>query len=94
VARIRACLGKRAGGLRLPLGLVMPLALIADAAAAVTGIDLPITSARVRKFCTATNFSAKAIRDRGFRQRVSTVAAVRSTVDWYLNEYLAASSVR
>jgi nucleoside-diphosphate-sugar epimerase len=60
------------------------LALIADGAAAVLRIDLPITSARIRKFCTSTNFSANKIRSLGFVQPVSMEDALDRTIDWYL----------
>ena len=88
VARIHALLGKRPLGLRLPLALASPLALVGDAAAALTGIDLPITSARVRKFCTSTNFSSEKVRRFGYAQPVSNDEALRRTVEWYCERYL------
>ena len=88
VEAIYPMLGKRPPRARLPLALASPLALVGDAAAALTGIDFPITSARVRKFCTATNFSSDKIRSAGFTQRWSNEAALKATVDWYLGEYL------
>lgn len=88
VARIHALLGRKPPRLRLPLALAAPLALAGDAAARLAGVDLPITSARVRKFCTATNFDASRVRDEGYAQRVSNDEALRRTVDWYLGEWL------
>jgi len=90
VSRIHAHLGMKPRRLRLPLALASPLALVGDAASSVFGVDLPITSARVRKFCTATHFSARPIRDRGYVQRVSNEEAIRATVQWYLDEHLTA----
>jgi nucleoside-diphosphate-sugar epimerase len=84
VAMIYAALTRDARPLRLPLLVASPLALIGDALAKLTGIDLPITSARVRKFCTPTNFAATKIRELGFQQRNSNEAAIRQTVAWYL----------
>jgi nucleoside-diphosphate-sugar epimerase len=84
VAMIYSALGKRARPLRLPLFIASPIALIGDVLASLTGIDLPITSARVRKFCTPTNFSSGKIRSLGFRQQVDNEAAIRLTVQWYL----------
>jgi nucleoside-diphosphate-sugar epimerase len=84
VERIYALLGRKPRRLRLPLGLAAPLALVGDAAASLIHVDLPITSARVRKFCTATNFDAGRIRAEGYVQRVSNEEALRQTVAWYL----------
>jgi nucleoside-diphosphate-sugar epimerase len=83
VARIHRLLGRRQPTFRLPLAVAAPLALVGDAAASVLKVDLPITSARVRKFCTATNFDARAIRGEGFVQRIDNEEALRRTVDWY-----------
>jgi nucleoside-diphosphate-sugar epimerase len=83
VARIDALLGRRPRVFRLPLALAAPLALVGDAAASLLKVDLPITSARVRKFCTATNFAAQRIRAEGYVQAVSNAEALRRTVDWY-----------
>ncbi|MGH8129987.1 MAG: NAD-dependent epimerase/dehydratase family protein [Steroidobacteraceae bacterium] len=94
VRRIYSQLGRKPRKLRLSLALALPIALVGDAAASLLGIDLPITSARVRKFCTATNFSAQRIREQGFIQRVSNDEAIRLTVQWYLTDYLAAAGSR
>ncbi len=88
VAMIYKALGRKQNKLHLPLSLAAPLALVGDGLAAISGKDIPITSARVRKFCTATNFSADAIRDLGFRQPLSNESAITQTVHWYLNDYL------
>lgn len=84
VDNIYNVLEKKRPKLRLPLGLASPIALAGDAAAALTGVDLPITSARVRKFCTATNFAAEKIRALGYEQRIPNELALRRTIDWYL----------
>jgi nucleoside-diphosphate-sugar epimerase len=89
VSRIYSHLATKPRRLRLPLALASPLALVGDAASSVFGVDLPITSARIRKFCTATHFSACTIRDRGYVQRVSNEEAIRATVQWYQDEHLA-----
>lgn len=86
VARLYALLGKDGRRLRLPLAVAAPLALAGDAAASLLKVDLPITSARVRKFCTATNFDAGAIRREGYVQRVANEEALRRTVAWYLGQ--------
>jgi nucleoside-diphosphate-sugar epimerase len=84
VHRIYDCLGMKPARLYLPIAVAVPIALVGDVAAALSGRDVPITSARVRKFCTATNFSADAIRELGFVQNISNQEAIRRTVDWYL----------
>ena len=88
VTKIYALLGMRRPRFRLPRPIAASAAVVGDATAAVTGIDMPITSARVRKFCTATNFSGKKISKLGFKQPVSNDEALRRTVDWYLEHYL------
>lgn len=68
----------------IPLGIAAPLAHLADVAAAVTRRDLPITAARIKKFCRPTNFDASALRKMGFEQPVAIEEALRQTVKWYL----------
>jgi nucleoside-diphosphate-sugar epimerase len=87
IAILSAELGKSRPKLMLPLGIASPLALVADALAALTGIDLPITSARIRKFCTATNFSAGKLHRLGYRQRFSNREALRISTQWYLETH-------
>jgi GlcNAc-P-P-Und epimerase len=87
VDHIYRCLGRSPSRLRLPLAVASKLAIVADAAAAISGVDLPITSARIRKFCTGTNFSAGAIRKLGYVQRVDIRQAIEVTVEWYLKSY-------
>jgi nucleoside-diphosphate-sugar epimerase len=94
VQMIHAELGKPPRRFRLPLGLASPLALAGDAAAGILRIDLPITSARVRKFCTATHYAAGRIRGQGFSQAVANGEAIRRTVQWYLHEFLTAAGSR
>jgi nucleoside-diphosphate-sugar epimerase len=78
-------LGKRRPGFRIPLSLAKPIAWLSDVAAARTGINFPITAARIEKFNTSTNFDASAIRDDGFQQPVEIEEALRRTVEWHLD---------
>lgn len=87
VSRIHGQLGKKPPRLRVPLALASSIALVGDAAARLLRVDISITSARVRKFCTATHFTARRIRDMGFTQQVASDEAVRRTVQWYLAGY-------
>lgn len=68
----------------IPLEIASPLAHVADFVAAVTRKDLPITAARIKKFCRPTNYDASAVRNLGFQQPVSIEEALRRTVQWYL----------
>lgn len=68
----------------LPPWLARSVGSAADVAASLLGVDLPITGARIEKFCTPTNFKALAIRERGFRQPVPNAEAVARTVRWHL----------
>lgn len=77
-------LGWKRPAFRLPLWLAGPISLVADGAAAVLGRDLPITSARIKKFCRSTNFSPAKLIDTGFVPPVEVEDAVRDTVKWYL----------
>ena len=70
----------------IPLTVAEAFARVSDVAADLTGIDFPITAARIRKFCTSTVFDASAIRDLGFTQPVSNEEAVRDTVRWQVQQ--------
>ena len=77
---IRDELGIARPPLKVPRTMVEKPALFFDAIARVTGRDLPITSARIRKFSTATDFDASAIRKAGFAPRYSSIdALIRTT---------------
>lgn len=71
----------------LPLFVAKPVATVADVAASLTGIDFPITAARIEKFCTSTAFDASAVREIGFAQPVANEKAVRKTVQWQIDQY-------
>ncbi|MFP4643760.1 MAG: NAD-dependent epimerase/dehydratase family protein [Spirochaetales bacterium] len=83
VGVIRGELGRRGPALRLPLGLVDAPARLLDVVGNAIGKDFPITSARIRKFCTSTNFDSSAIRAAGFTPRYSSVDALKRTVAWH-----------
>lgn len=77
-------LGKRRPGFRIPLGLAKSVAWVADVAAEWTGINFPVTAARIEKFNTSTHFNAQAIREAGFEQPVGIEDALQETVRWHL----------
>jgi GlcNAc-P-P-Und epimerase len=84
VDQICSLLQKKPPKWSIPLGIAAPLAQLADLAAVVTRKDLPITAARIKKFCRTTNFDASALRSRGFKQPVPMEEALRRSVEWYL----------
>ena len=88
VERIYKLLGKSPPSWRIPLSVASPIATVSDWAADLTGIDFPITAARIEKFNRSTNFDGSKIREEGFEQPVSNKEALRKTVEWHLqHEY-------
>jgi len=84
---IAAALGKKSPGPRLPLGLVLALAIPFDLLTAVTGKDLGISSMRVKKlFVWNTRFEAEKLRATGFHSPVSVREGLRRMVEWWLKE--------
>lgn len=84
VQEIYRLLEMRPPSWQIPLSVAKPIAALSDLGAKLTGIDFPITAARIEKFCTSTYFDGSAIRELGFRQPVSNEEALRRTVDWHL----------
>lgn len=78
-------LGLRWMGPRIPLGIAMTLGRLGDFAASASGVDLPVTSARIRKFCTSTVFDPSKISEAGFEQPVNLETALERTVNWHLD---------
>ncbi|MEX0929825.1 MAG: NAD-dependent epimerase/dehydratase family protein [Balneolales bacterium] len=88
-------LKKKGRPLCLPLRLVRPFAYTFDLMAEFTGVDFPITAARIEKFCTSTNFSSAKIVKAGYRQKISNEEAIKETVEWQLeNIYGQAPALR
>ena len=84
VERIYKLLGKSPPSWHIPLSIASPIATVSDWAADLTGIDFPITAARIEKFNRSTNFDASKIREEGFEQPVSNKEALQKTVEWHL----------
>jgi len=83
--RIYKLLGKSPPSWHIPLSVASPIAKVSDWVADLTGIDFPITAARIEKFNRSTNFDASKIREAGFEQPVSNEEALRKTVEWHLH---------
>ncbi|MCS3705894.1 nucleoside-diphosphate-sugar epimerase [Salinibacter ruber] len=88
VERIYKLLDKSPPSWHIPTGVALPIATVSDWAADLTGIDFPVTAARIEKFNRSTNFDASKIREAGFEQPVSNEEALLKTVEWHLwHEY-------
>ncbi|MCS3642190.1 NAD-dependent epimerase/dehydratase family protein [Salinibacter ruber] len=85
VERIYKLLGRSPPSWHIPLSVATPIATVSDWTADFTGIDLPITAARIEKFNRSTNFDASKIREDGFEQPVSNEDALRRTIEWHLH---------
>jgi nucleoside-diphosphate-sugar epimerase len=72
--------------LKIPLGVALPVAKIFDLVGALTKTDLPVTTARLRKFNTPTIYRSEAIRRRGFIPPYSIPEGLDQTLRWYLEE--------
>lgn len=80
VLRICELTGNPLPRIQIPLGLASRLASVADFAARAMNRDLPITSARIEKFATATVYDSSRIRNAGFEQPVSLDDAIAATL--------------
>lgn len=85
VTQLYEALGKPPSRWHLPLAVARPVALPFDALARLFGTDLPITSARIEKFCRWTNFDRSFLDKAGFTPSIPIEDALRDTVRWYLN---------
>jgi GlcNAc-P-P-Und epimerase len=63
------------------LGIMMGLPF--DLIIKLTGKNLPISSARIKKLGTATHHSATKVFSEGFQPRYSTIDGLKKMVDWY-----------
>lgn len=81
---ISQALGKN-NPLTLPYALVYAMGIPFDIAIKLTGKDLPISTNRVKKFCTETYHTASKIRNAGFVPEYSNVTGLQRMVKW-MNE--------
>ena len=78
-------LNKSLPKLRLPLWLLLLGAKPFDVIIALTGKNLPVSSARVKKlFVDQTKFEADKVLAAGFKPEVSLQEAIQRTADWYV----------
>lgn len=87
VETIYGALGRRVPRLRVPERLAVALATPFDLVSKISGRDLPITSARIRKLSAAeTMFAADRVRQTGFAPAIDLRAALAEMVRWYRAE--------
>jgi nucleoside-diphosphate-sugar epimerase len=65
------------------------VAKVLDVVGTLTKTDLPVTTARLRKFNTPTVYRSEAIRLRGFTPPYSIEEGLEQTVRWYRQEVKA-----
>jgi nucleoside-diphosphate-sugar epimerase len=79
---IAAALGRKIR-LTLPRTLGVMLGVPFDIAIKLTGKNLPISSARIKKLGTSTHHSAKKLFSEGFKPAFTTIDGLRKMVEWY-----------
>lgn len=86
VDRIHRFLDRNPPRFGVPENVAVAAGRALDVAANVLSKDLPITGARIDKFCRETYFDGSALRREGFDQPVDNRTALRKTIHWYLDE--------
>jgi nucleoside-diphosphate-sugar epimerase len=84
--QVYTSLGRRPPRAHVPLGLACAAAFPFDAAIKLTGRNLPISSARIRKLCTQTRYESDKILATGYTPRVTLREGIDRMVKWYLRE--------
>ena len=78
-------LGKKLPSLRIPISLLLLAAKPFDVLIALTGKNLPISTARVKKlFIDETRFESQKVIDAGYLAEASMKEAIGRTAKWYL----------
>lgn len=72
--------------LSVPKTLGVMMGLPFDIIIKITGKNLPISSARIKKLATATHHSARKLFSDGFQPQYSTIEGLKKMVDWYMGE--------
>ena len=83
---IFAALGKRPVRLKIPLPVALLIGQPFDWAIRLTGKNLPISTDRIKKFCTTTHHKAAKILSEGFRPQFTIEEGLKKMVEWYLSE--------
>ena len=88
VATIYKALGRKPPRFGVPLWLGVLLGLPFDLVIKLTGKNLPVSTARIRKLCAQTKFEADKVRAAGFVPQISLTEGIERMVKWYLAEGL------
>jgi nucleoside-diphosphate-sugar epimerase len=72
--------------LTMPKSLGIMMGLPFDLLIKLTGKNLPVSSARIKKLATQTHHSAKKIFSEGFTPTHSTIDGLCKMVEWYKNK--------
>jgi nucleoside-diphosphate-sugar epimerase len=84
---IYRALGKERPRWRVPYGLARLVVWPLDLVIAATGVNLPISGARIYKLARAqTQFESQAIREAGYRQQIPLEQGIEKMVAWYVAE--------
>ncbi len=83
---IFTALGKRPPRVKIPLSVALLLGQPFDWAIRLTGKNLPISTARIKKFCTTTHHKSDKIFKEGFKPKFTIEEGLHKMVNWYLTE--------
>lgn len=86
VAIIRSELGKSEHPLKMPVWLGILAAIPFEVVTKITGKNLPVSIARVKKLSQPTQVAAQLIRDAGFEQPISSDEGLRRMVRDYVKD--------
>ena len=84
VGTIRSELGKKPRPFKMPVWLGVLAAIPFEAVTRVTGKNLPVSIARVKKLAQPTQVAAQLIRDAGFEQPITSDDGLRRMVRDYV----------
>lgn len=84
VSTIRTALGRSPNAMSMPLWLGILAAVPFDLVTRVTGKNLPVSIARVKKLAQPTQVAAQRIRDTGFEQQVESRVGLTRMVKHFL----------
>ncbi len=79
-------LGKKMPGFSIPLPLAVLMGLPFDVVIALTGKNLPVSTARMKKLCKQTKYEADKVRSRGFVPKVTLREGIDRMVKWWVAE--------
>jgi nucleoside-diphosphate-sugar epimerase len=88
---IAKCLGK-SHPISIPKSLLLLGAIPFDIIIKITGKNLPVSSARVKKFATETYHKAEKIVNEGFNPPYNNFEGLKKMVDWYKEQKYHASN--